>query len=406
MGGSSINPVNPALLSGLANPQIADISGAFNRGQATRREQDEREKNKLTDAMVGRILGGTLYGELGELARIDPKTAFALADKMGYITNPIEKLKFTFGLIQAAATTAKVVGPREALGVLMDGRIFLAPTSSPEEMKMLDGMIQKLNDNPEEGTEALGLQLDVLIEKGFLKPEDEKFSAITKQLEDGTIIQTSSTGRILVNHQVVTTEERARIVKRAAQEGIRIQGERSTERGQASAAVKRSEKAFDQIEAIRANVLNIDEGIRLIDEGAETGPIAAIFPSVKRASVELDNLQARLGLDVLQSTTFGALSAAELAFALDTALPKKLEGPALRDWFVRKKEAQLKLASYLTELALFIGTPGNSTTDFLQLKQLEQLKAEKEGGTTEIPTPTTGNKGGSGIGRFKVEIIE
>lgn len=149
------------------------------------------------------------------------------------------------------------------------------------------------------------------------------------------------------------------------------------------AAIARSELAFDRVGKIKTNVNNLDEVISLIDQGASTGVIASKLPSVKSASIALDNLQNRLGLDVVGNTTFGALSESELAFALKTALPKNLSGPDLKKWVLRKKDAQLKLAGYLEEVASFLGTPGNTTADFIELQKVKQLDAEQ--GVIEQP---------------------
>lgn len=145
----------------------------------------------------------------------------------------------------------------------------------------------------------------------------------------------------------------------------------------AKAAITRSEKAFDQIGKIKTNINNLDEVISLIDQGAETGVIASKLPSIRSASIQLDNLQGRLGLDVIGETTFGALSESELAFALSTALPKNLDGPDLKRWVQRKKDTQLKLSSYLEEVATFLGTPGNTTADFIEMQKLRQIESEE-----------------------------
>lgn len=134
----------------------------------------------------------------------------------------------------------------------------------------------------------------------------------------------------------------------------------------ATQAIKTSKEAFDQIRPIKSAIANVDEAIRLIDEGAQTGVIASKLPSVQEASIALDNLQGRLGLDVIGNTTFGALSEAELRFALDTALPKNLEGPALKRWLKEKQESQKKLANYLEDAATFLGKPGNTIADFIE----------------------------------------
>ena len=141
----------------------------------------------------------------------------------------------------------------------------------------------------------------------------------------------------------------------------------------AKLAIKKSEEAFDKIAPIRKGISNYDEVIRLVDEGADTGVIASRFPSMKQSSIELDTLQGELGLDVIGNTTFGALSEAELKFALDTALPKKLEGQALKAWVQRKKAAQEKLLAYTQEAATYLGTPGNTVSGWLTLQKERAL---------------------------------
>lgn len=120
---------------------------------------------------------------------------------------------------------------------------------------------------------------------------------------------------------------------------------------------------FGQLGNIQANIANYNEAIKLIDDGAETGPIAAKLPSVKAASVKLDNVIGRLGLDVIGNTTFGALSEAELKFALNTAGPGNLQGQELRQWFVDKRDAQQKLADYIDNAIQFLNIEGNSLAD-------------------------------------------
>jgi hypothetical protein len=154
------------------------------------------------------------------------------------------------------------------------------------------------------------------------------------------------------------------------QEQLSDQGAVKTGKNEAAKqAIKLSEDAFTRLEPVRSSISNLNEGIRLLDEGANTGVIASKLPSVQQASIEMDNLQGRLGLDVIGNTTFGALSESELKFALETALPKRMEPAALRDWLVRKRDSQEKLSGYLEEAAIFLGKPGNTMPAFLEQKR-------------------------------------
>lgn len=217
-------------------------------------------------------------------------------------------------------------------------------------------------------------------------------------LEDGTVIQSTPQGPVVYNPEgvKVTGKAAADAVARARAEKVSNQrkaaGERKTAtleaeqelKGKVEAGVisqkeaaKISTKAFDRLEKINMNLRNLEEGIGLLrEEGANTGVVDKYLPSLKRATIKMDNLQGRLGLDVLNTTTFGALSAGELKFALDTAVPKGLQPKDLANWLEEKKEAQEKLADYLESAAIYLGTPGNTVAGWIEKKRAERKNAE------------------------------
>jgi len=177
--------------------------------------------------------------------------------------------------------------------------------------------------------------------------------------------------------EVISAKEAGQVlVKEAEKRGAELQGLRAGERGAAAESQKLAVGAFKKLAPIQKSIRNIERAITLVDEGAKTGVIQSKMPSIRQASIELDNIQSQMGLDVIGSTTFGALSESELAFALSAALPKKLKGPDLRDWLTRKRDAQRKLSDYITEAAIFMGTPGNTMSGFLQSKKQQQQPKE------------------------------
>ena len=211
-----------------------------------------------------------------------------------------------------------------------------------------------------------------------------------KILEDGTIIQSteagprvwSPTGEVLSGQAAADAVRAARDyqvsnqlnIYGARREGtlgadINLGGAAEGSKAAGKQAIEQSGQMFDQLGKVKGSIANIDEAIRLIDEGAGTGPVMSRLPSIRSASVQLDNLQGRMGLDVINSTTFGALSEAELRFALSTALPENLDGPELKSWLQRKKASQEKLANYLQEAATFLGRPGNSVAEWMDLQR-------------------------------------
>jgi hypothetical protein len=143
--------------------------------------------------------------------------------------------------------------------------------------------------------------------------------------------------------------------------------EKERGRGLGELAVGQVKQAAETLPKISRNIRNLDEVIRLIEkEGAVTGPVASMFPSFRAASVELDNMQKELGLDVIGAVTFGALSKGELDLALSKGLPTHLRGKELVDWANRKKAAQEKLRDYYQEQLNFLSKPGNTIANWYE----------------------------------------
>lgn len=131
-------------------------------------------------------------------------------------------------------------------------------------------------------------------------------------------------------------------------------------------AVTQSGKIFEQLSGISTSIANYDAAIAQINKGADTGAVAQHFPSFTEASVTLDNIRSQMGLDIIGATTFGSLSEKELEFALDTAMPTGLDEPALREWLIKKRNAQKKLRQELHKAAIYLGKPGNTVAGYLE----------------------------------------
>jgi len=137
----------------------------------------------------------------------------------------------------------------------------------------------------------------------------------------------------------------------------------------ATQSQKVSSDYFERLPSINQGISNLNRGIQLIDEGADTGPISSFFPSFTKASIELDQLQNVLGLDVIGSTTFGALSKGELDLALKTAIPDNLNEQDLKIWMTNKRDAQIKLKNYLEEAAIYLSKTGNTQASWAEMQR-------------------------------------
>ncbi len=101
------------------------------------------------------------------------------------------------------------------------------------------------------------------------------------------------------------------------------------------------------------------------------------FPSWKDSTIALDNVKNRLGLDVVGSVTFGALSASELDLALNTALPTNKTEEGLVKWIEGKIVAQEKLQDYLYEQAIFLADGDKTVGDWLRKQKADQKKSKR-----------------------------
>ena len=208
-------------------------------------------------------------------------------------------------------------------------------------------------------------------------------------LPNGTVVFVTTNGKTRVigpDGVELTGQERVDAVRDAEQFGADIQQLRSGARKAGEVGQTEAAKAFENVGKIRRNISNLDSAIAALDAGATTGVIASKFPNWKASTIELQNVQRQLGLDIIGSVTFGALSEGELSLALETALPLNMNEPQLKDWLIRKKTAQNKLADYITEQARFLSIPGRSLGDWL-------IQAEKRGQPPGMTPPGTGAAG-------------
>ena len=218
-----------------------------------------------------------------------------------------------------------------------------------------------------------------------LKEDDNDTVQSGKILPDGTTVILTKKGvtRVLGADGVeVTGDDRVIAIRDAERFGATIQGLRAGERVGSEIGQKEAQQAFQLVGKIRTNLGNLDSAIAALDAGANTGVIASRFPNWKASTIELQNIQRRLGLDIIGSVTFGALSEGELSLALETALPLNMNEKQLRDWLTRKRDAQVKLSNYVSEQAKYLSVPGRNLGNWLDF-------AEKKYGTGPAPGSMT-----------------
>lgn len=229
--------------------------------------------------------------------------------------------------------------------------------------------------------------------------EKNNFKVQSSQiLDDGTVVYAGSGGERQVRDSsgnIVEGEEAAEAIRQAQEFGAEVQGMRSGERKHAEFTEKQIDRAFDGLEKIDMNITNLNDAISRIDEGAITGWVANNLPSVRASTIALKNAQGRLGLDVVNSATFGPLSEKEFKKALDIALPMDMKPAELKKWLQEKVAAQEKLRSYLYDQAQFLSSGGSRAEWAAEAKN--RYKPKQQSGT---PSPA----GGDGA-KFKLRAV-
>jgi hypothetical protein len=141
--------------------------------------------------------------------------------------------------------------------------------------------------------------------------------------------------------------------------------------------VKSASAKAGMVQSTVESILNVDSSLRnyakakrsirdAIQNGQNiSGLITQFFPDVSVEAAELRNARNALGLDVVGSVTFGALSKGELDLALAQGLPMGLNEPQLLEYIERRELALKKYRQSLMEAARIYANPEKDFEDYL-----------------------------------------
>ena len=255
----------------------------------------------------------------------------------------------------AQAVAGGMLSPKDAIATVMQAEDPLAKL----QLETAKVTLQKLKAQSD---------MDPNVQSSALLPDQ---SGVIAAMRDGSVKVTTIGGEVLTGQAAldfVRTAQESYAANQRSIFGARREGTLGADillGGDAAAAVKEGEMApvtakeyFKQAEVVGSSIRNMDAAIQAIDEGAQSGVVYDMIPNVTVASADLQNAKQRLGLDVIGSVTFGALSAGEMQLAMDTAVPSGLAPPELKIWLTRKREAQRKMLIALQEAAIHFASRG------------------------------------------------
>jgi len=266
-----------------------------------------------------------------------------------------------------------VIDPyREVLG--------FGPAQDEQEMLLQLAAISGMSEGFAGVVEAGGIGQDAT-------PVQARSSVI---LEDGTTVQSTDQG-VRVFHPSrgeLTGEDASQAIMAAREQEVenqrrineaRVVGRNTGEAATGAAAAAAGARGEQSVELAgqfwadyqntQSYISNIDAAIRAIDEGAQSGAIYNMLPRFDLAGASLQNAMQQMGLDQISAVTFGALSEGEMRLAMSAAVPQNLNAPQLREWLVRKRQAQQAAAEMLLDASQYFSRDGNLDGWIAQLRE-------------------------------------
>jgi len=358
--------ISQAVAQAILGQRTPDIMGAFEQGQETAFKRQERDRQEKIRELSGMAAQGDA-DSLDELTGLAPSIGLALQESLG-----ARDIQATNSLIRDARAGLDLLRRGDTQGFIAFADNRLAALS---RMRADTQQTQAIRD---------------MVASGDINGAISRLSALIASVDQAKQITDTPRQREFAQFAAMPEgTEAERTEKRqfgqaigaiAKREGVKEAGEKAiarAEAGKVTQSIKKAGESFEKLKSVNRAISNIDAAIQAIDDGAETGVIQSKLPSIKAASVRLDQIRNDMGLDVVGATSFGALSESELALALDTALPSKLPPVELRRWLVDKRSAQEKLRAGLEQASIFFQN-GGTVGDFVKLGREQRLAEEQQ----------------------------
>lgn len=371
------------------NP-VQSFNQGLGLGQNIQASQRQNQINALQQGIGQQIQQGGFNPESSldfqRLAVLDPNRANATADTFGRLSDKRKKAYF-----KDMRTGRKMLESGDGDGFV---NLFSNRLQQVERLKgdvqgtkmVLDkfmsgdvkGVIAGLKQAEGAGIE-LGMLSDPLKRQKERTAGQREFESLTEgltkeQKKEATLIKLGLSPRA-VGSAIQTISEKG-IQEEIGKSKATIRQREKFGELTASRRSKVIDSGFTKIDKINGAIRNIDRAIGVLNSGAGVGAIEKFLPSLKAASVELDNIQKSMALDVIGSVTFGALSQGELDLAKEVALPTGLDTPQLIDHLNKRKTAQNKLRDYYGEQIQFLDQ-GGTIAGFMRSKEREQDQPEQ-----------------------------
>lgn len=137
-------------------------------------------------------------------------------------------------------------------------------------------------------------------------------------------------------------------------------------------AQEKGQAVMGQADVLNNSIQMYGQALDALDRGADSGWVRDFMPALDEATADLRRIANQLGIDVINSATFGALSEKELQLALRTQLNLTLSPPELRKQIEAQMRAKDKLRAELIKMAQDL-TSGVGYSDYIAKYQFVPL---------------------------------
>ena len=186
-----------------------------------------------------------------------------------------------------------------------------------------------------------------------------------QQFQDGTI-------KYFLNNEEITDNERINELRKQGQD-LELELARQEELSKKTGAIQGNivEETMSKMANTNSSLKSFAKAKEALREAINngqnvTGFLTQYFPNVSLEAQELQFAATSLGLDVVGSVTFGALSKGELDLALSKEMPLNLPEAELLEYIERRESALRKYQFELKKAASYLVDPNNNIGDYIE----------------------------------------
>jgi len=386
--------LDPRLALGVQTPQLTpNLQAGFRLGAAMQDRPEQRREQELKTKGLAREdaedMAINAYSALGALTPdlVTPESFNSLIQQAQQAGVDIEQEDYT---PEGASTLINLTKAGEGLAVRKSAaqRGLAKPSVFKQEEILVDDkgnlftMVTATDPNNPESTRNIAVAVD----GSDIKPEGRLRLTTTE-------IQTAEEASDVKAKEAFDTKmaeydaEIKRFDEIAAKEA-----KAAADMEIAKNDAERSSEALTRADSIGTQIGVLDSAIKAIDEGAQSGKVAQYLPTLRKSTAALEQAAKKMGIETINSATFGALSEKELQLALATEIDTSLDEDVLRDLLEDKKEALQKLQREMRKMGRFL-RQGNTYEDWLSLQEREaEATARRQSITQQVSDEELINK--------------